>query len=137
MMTLFFSLHVRDYWWYYWRHSIDSWYHNISSLQVNMTCCYALCSVILYFRWRYNTMTGIFQSYLLTVVKWLTLFKRKSDDDNPTVISHMTNCFRCLATVRNLCLHFQVNYLCSQYIFFIYAQLLQYIKRSSLPLTPS
>ena len=35
----------------------------------------------------------------------MTLFKRKSDDDNP------------LATVINLCLHFRVNYLCSQYIF--------------------
>jgi hypothetical protein len=35
----------------------------------------------------------------------LTLFKRKSDDDNP------------LATVINLCLHFRVNSLCSQYIF--------------------
>ena len=35
----------------------------------------------------------------------MTLFKRKSDDDNP------------LATVINFCLHFRVNYLCSQYIF--------------------
>ena len=35
----------------------------------------------------------------------MTLFKRKSDDDNP------------LATVINLCLHFRVNSLCSQYIF--------------------
>jgi len=62
MTTIFFSLHIRDYWWCDWRHSIDSRYHNIGSLQVNMTCCYTVYSVILYFRWRYNIMTGIFQS---------------------------------------------------------------------------